>query len=95
MAGALQLPQHLRVLCSLEGVGNGVMVAPTRTLVSSDVGVFGVTSAWLLFWFLEGVVVGVAGPRSCHACGCSYFRGFREVVILAAPTVGCTSFSGG
>ena len=48
VAGAHGLPRHLRVPCSLAGVGNGVRVAPPRTLVSSDVGVFGASSACLL-----------------------------------------------
>ena len=47
-AGALRLARHQQVPCSPEVVGNIVRVAPPRTLVSSDVGVFGASSAWLL-----------------------------------------------
>ena len=68
-AGALRLPRHQQVPCSLDGVGDGVRGAPPRALVSSDVGVFGVSSAWILVWFSVGVVEGVGGPRSCQACG--------------------------
>ena len=46
-AGALRLPRHQLVRCFLEGVEDGMWVAPPRTLVSSDVGVFGAFSACL------------------------------------------------
>ena len=69
VAGAPQLPRHLRVPCFLEWVGNSVRADPPRTLVSSDAGVFGASSVWLLVWFLEGVINGVAGPLSCCDCG--------------------------
>ena len=51
-AGALRFPRHQLVLCFPEEVENGMWVAPPRTLVSLDVGVFGASSAWLFGWGL-------------------------------------------
>ena len=66
MVAGVPRPRRLpRVPCFPEGVGGVERVAPPLTLASSDVGVFGASSAWLL----EGVVVVVLGPPGCRARG--------------------------